>query len=145
MKKQLTNLLILSLSITILSSCMNNTVVDNSTKETTWVYVESSKIIKKDTTNYYLYGQMKSSLLEKINSKEDTDGIFQITKVRFINDDDLIEIYEDNDQLGSLYFRIQNINYLSIYKRDPIFSFEDKDLHETAKKVKLKSKDSIHD
>lgn len=145
MKKQLTNLLILSLSITIISSCMNNTVVDNSTKETTWVYVETSKIINKDTTNYYLYGKMKSSLLDKINSKEDTEGIFQINKVRFVNDDDLIEVYEDNDQLGSLFFRIQNINYLTVYKRDPIFSFEDKDLHKTAKKIKLKSKDSISD
>lgn len=143
MKNILIKSLILSISITIFSSCMNNTIVDNTTTEATWVYVETEKIVNKDTTNYYLYGQMKSSLLDKINSKEDTDGIFQINKVRFLNDDDLIEVYEDDDQLGRLFFRIQNINYLTVYKRDPIFSFEDKDLHKTAKKIKLKSKDSI--
>jgi hypothetical protein len=106
--------------------------------QTTWVYLESEKIMKSDTTNYYLYGKIRSSVLEKIHADEKINGLFQLKEIRFVNTDDLLEIYEDEDQIGRIFLNIQDIKYISVYKRDPIYSFEEKDLHESLKKMRSK-------
>ena len=135
MKNFISKSLFLFFSIYLFYSCDNHKSPKKVNKETTWVYLESEKILKKDTTNYYLYGKIRNTVLEKINNDEKTDGLFLLKKIRFVNNDDQIEIYEDSDQLGSIFLKIQSIKYLSVYKRDPIHSFEEKDLHETAKKI----------
>ena len=105
-----------------------------------WVYLEILNIMKGDSTNYYLYGKINNSILTKINKNEKSSGLFKFSEIRFINDDDLFEIYEDENDSGDLYFRIENIKKISVYKRDPIYTFKDNKLHKSTLKIKLNSK-----
>jgi len=101
-----------------------------------WVYVELITQSKKDTSDYFYYGQIKKSVLERINTDSSAEGLFVLSSVRFTNDDQELELYE-NDKVGStLMFRIQDIEEITFYKDDPVYLFEMDELHESAKKLR---------
>lgn len=99
-----------------------------------WVYVELVTESKTDTTEYFYFGQIRNSLVEAINLNENKKGLFTLSNIRYWNDNNLLELYEDDKMEGDLIFKIQDIEEVILYKDDPINLFELEELHESAKK-----------
>ncbi|APZ47223.1 hypothetical protein BW723_13435 [Polaribacter reichenbachii] len=97
-------------------------------KETSWVYIELETIMKKDTTLSYLYGKINKSILDNLETKNIND-IFKVSEIRYFNDNDKFQLYKDDDESGTLFFSVQSIKKISVYERDPIYSFDKEDLH----------------
>jgi hypothetical protein len=111
--------------------CISCEFSSNHSKE--WVYIEVETVVKKDTTYDFLYGQIYQSLIDKINNNENATGIFFITNTRFVNQDDLLQVYADGNDKGMLAFRIENIKSMVVYQKDPIHIYKEDQLHESAK------------
>ncbi len=109
-------------------------------KEKQWVYLELNTISKTDTTDYFYYGQMNKSIINKIDENENTNGLFILSNIRFSNDDKLLELYDNELVEGKLIFRIEDIEEITFYKDDPINLFELNELHESSKKIRNKSR-----
>ena len=101
-----------------------------------WVYIEIQKILVRDTSDYYYYGQIKESVLEKFNNNENVKGVFTLSNIRYWNDNDLFQIYENDERSDYKIFQLSDIQYISPYKVDPILLFEEEKLHESALKLK---------
>ena len=123
---------------TCLTSCnnLNNKTIEESQKE--WVYVELITISPRDTTDYFYFGQMKKSIINNINANEEKKGLFTLSNIRLWNDDDLLELYEDEKLKGTIIFKIQDIQEVTIYKDDPVNLFDLEKLHESALKYRNK-------
>tara|TARA_B110000091_G_C13525943_1_gene354331 strand:- start:137 stop:484 length:348 start_codon:yes stop_codon:yes gene_type:complete len=106
----------------------------NRKEKLTWVYVEVETIMKKDTTTGYLYGKIKKSVVDNLDITN-LNEIFKISEIRYFNDDDKFQLYTDKDELGVLFYKIKSIKKLSIYTRDPIYSFDKEELHESTLKI----------
>ncbi|MFK8059596.1 MAG: hypothetical protein AB8B78_05835 [Polaribacter sp.] len=133
MKNNINLILASLLTLFFLNSCgelLKNNSIKKSEVKTKWVYIEIESIIKKDTTAGYIYGKVDESVIENLENKE-LYSIFKVSDVRFFNDDDKFQLYEDEDESGILFYRIGSIKKLSVYKRDPIYSFETKQLHKS--------------
>ena len=101
-----------------------------------WVYIELVTMSKRDTTDYFYFGQVKKSIINQIDSNEEAKGLFTLSNIRLWNDDDLLELYEDEKLKGSIIFKIQDIQEVTLYKDDPINLFESEKLHKSAKEFK---------
>lgn len=60
--------------------------------------------------------------------------MFTLSNIRYWNDNNLLELYEDDKLEGDLIFKIQDIEEVILYKDDPINLFKLEELHESAKK-----------
>ena len=125
---------------TFLSSCGFNTQRTSDKKGKQWVYIELTTVTKSDTTNYYYYGQVKKALLHDIDSNPGLSGLFTLSNIRYWNDNDLLEVYEDEDLEGSIVFSIRDIKEIVLYKVDPVYTFEIDELHATCKAIRAKNK-----
>lgn len=140
MKKKYFIFLFSILALTLLISSCDIQEKTPEIKGKQWVYVELITQSKKDTSDYFYYGQVKKSVLEKINTDPTVEGLFVLSNVRFTNDDQELELYE-NDKVGStLMFRIQDIEEITFYKDDPVYLFELDELHESAQKLRNRTK-----
>jgi len=136
MKKTTVLILFLICSVLCTSCDVNKDASNDSNKQ--WVYVELVTESKKDTSEYFYYGQVRESLYNDIKRKPDMKGLFVLFNVRYVNNDDLLELYEDDKLSGDLVFRIQDIEELVFYKDDPIQLFEIEDLHSSALELRNK-------
>ncbi|MBJ2172919.1 hypothetical protein JBL43_01635 [Aureibaculum sp. A20] len=138
MNRKIIFLKIFALVITSFTSC---DIMEGNTKpkEKQWVYIELSTISKTDTTDYFLYGQINKSIINKINDNEGAKGLFVLSNARFTNDDELLELYEDRQLSGELVFKIQDIEEIKFYNDDPVKLFDINELHESAKKLRNKN------
>lgn len=102
-----------------------------------WVYVELQRTIAQDTSNYFYYGQVSERVIEKIENNPEAKGVFILSDIRFWNDDDLLELYEDTERFGFKAYRLQDIQHISSFKKDPVFIFKPEELHESAKRLRL--------
>lgn len=98
--------------------------------KTSWVYVELETIMKKDTTLNYLYGKMNTSILDNLENKN-KNTVFKISEIRYMNTEDKFQLYKDEDESGTLFFRVESIKKISLYERDPIYSFDKEELHQS--------------
>ena len=130
---------IISLSA-IITSCGFNTQRPSVEQGKQWVYIELTTVTKSDTTNYYYYGQIKKALIREIDSNAGLTGLFTLSNIRYWNDNDLLEVYEDKNLEGSIVFGIQNIKEIVLYKVDPIYTFEVDELHPSCKAIRVKNK-----
>ena len=108
----------------------------NTSGDKMWVYVKLKTELPRDTSDYYYYGQIKESLIHKIDIDEEINGLFILHNIRYWDDDDLLNIYENEDRHSFKIFKILDINYLTPLKKDPIMMFEMEELHEDAKKIR---------
>ena len=120
------------ISILLLYGCESNQEIQISSSENTWVFLELEKQMKNDTNDFYLYGEIKQTILNTINKNESSKGIFQLSNIRYINDQDLLQIYEDKSDKGIYLFRIEDIQTVRLLKADPILTFNDNELHEVS-------------
>ena len=80
-----------------------------------WVYIEIKKVLPRDTSDYFFYGKMNESLINRINDDKDVKGLFMLSDIRYWNDDDLLQIYEDDEDTGYKIFRLEDIQYINAY------------------------------
>ncbi|MEZ5024279.1 MAG: hypothetical protein R2728_13640 [Chitinophagales bacterium] len=103
-------------------------LVDNEKK--VWVYVEITVEQKRDTSDYYYYGQILENLFEEIQNERIENKYFELSNIRFWNDDDLLELLENDDRFDNKIFRMNDISYLTAYKKDPILIYDEEELAE---------------
>lgn len=106
-------------------------------EEKVWVYIEVQTKLVRDTSDYYYYGQINKSIVDKIDNDKDVGGMFKLSNIRYWTNDDLFKLYNDEEDYGYKIFRIQDIQYITFYKKDPIYLFELEDLHESTKKLRI--------
>jgi hypothetical protein len=87
----------------------------------TWVYVELEIVTRGDTSEYYYFGQISQRTLDKLALEENYNGFFVLENVRYFNDLDEIEDYEDSSDSGTLFFRTQDITKIEVLKTDPLY------------------------
>jgi len=66
--------------------------------------------------------------------------LFLLSKARFVNDDDFLELYKDDKYSGELVFKLQDVEEIRLYNDDPVQLFDINELHESAKKLRTKEK-----
>lgn len=126
-----TKIIFVFTTIYLLISC--GELIKKTTPEkvkTSWVYVELETIMKKDTTLNYLYGKMNTSILDNLENKN-KNTVFKISEIRYMNTEDKFQLYKDEDESGTLFFRVESIKKISLYERDPIYSFDKEELHQS--------------
>ena len=99
-----------------------------------WAYFEIQSIAKKDTTNSFVYGQVNKDIIDRIKGNSKTKGLFVVENARYINTDDLLQVYEDEVDKGVLVYRIEHIQSIELFKKDPILFFDKKRLHKSSLK-----------
>lgn len=127
----MTKKLLFLLTIVTCFSCFDTTT----NNQDVWVYVE---VLSEDNDGPYdvnMYGQIKNSIFERIQNDSDTKGIFLIKNIRYINEDDFLQTFEDDQFQGSSVYRIEKIITMDVLKSDPIFTFNKDKLHESCKKI----------
>jgi hypothetical protein len=129
MKNKTSIIFLFFLVFSLFNSCGELVKITAQKKQkSSWVYLELETILKKDTTISYLYGKVNTSILDKLEDKNKNE-IFKISEIRYFNDDDLFQLYKDDDESGILFYRVESIKKISVYERDPIYSFTKEDLH----------------
>jgi hypothetical protein len=88
--------------------------------EKTWVYIHLEIKTKIDTTNYYYYGKINQRILDKLTYSENYKSLFVLTDVRYYNDLDELQEYEDESDEGILFFRTEDIIKIDVLKDDPL-------------------------
>ena len=135
--KKLLPLLLITFTLCLIS-CNFNSDHKMKKQEKQWVYVEIVTESKTDTSDYFYYGQVNKSLIDDIDANKRQKGLFYLTNIRLWNEG-LLELYEDDELQGNLMFKIEDIEEITLYKDDPIFLFEVKQLHESALKFKKRN------
>jgi len=69
---------------------------------------------------YYYYGRITEELYTMILDGQKTEGFILLRDIRYWNDDDQIEAYEDEDDNGSIIFKIEHLVKLDRVKADPL-------------------------
>ena len=101
----------------ILISCENQ--LSETNEETLWVYIEVGIEGKKFTD--FLYGQILKKDINFLKVNSDSEKLFFIKNVRIIGDDDIVkDISLNSNETGSYFYRVKEIKYLEILKKDPI-------------------------
>ncbi|MFT7345215.1 MAG: hypothetical protein ACI9XP_001809 [Lentimonas sp.] len=108
-----------------------------------WVYLVAQTAMQTDTTEFFLYGQIKTAIAEDLMGNQKSSGVFHIEKLRYYNDDDLLEIYEDEKDEGLFIFRIQDVRRIELLKKDPVLSMDEEELSEKSLKYKKKELKNI--
>lgn len=126
--------LIVSIIILSLSSCSFNLKDTQTETKYKWIYLEAQTVMKNDTTPQYLYGKVKQDFLENLDRKS-KHAMFGLYDIRYVNPEGDFQIYKDGNEAGEIFFQVESIKKISVYERDPIYSFDKEDLHETALEV----------
>jgi len=118
------------------SGILKKTINDD---QTVWVYIELVVDMPNDTSSYYYYGQINESVFTQINNNPQSNGLFILSDIRFWNDDDLLEVYENEDYIGKRVFHIQDIRQIRAYKKDPIYVYKPEELHFSARSLRVEA------
>ncbi len=112
---------------------VNATAVNTNKQNKQWVYVKLISEMRKDTATYsYYYGCMNKNVVEQIK-KNDISGMFILSDMRFLNDSDKLELYENNLESGMCIFRVKDIVRLDLEKKDPVLTYKVEELTDSAK------------
>ena len=74
--------------------------------------------------DYYYFGLVSEDLYEKIKSHQVKDGLIFMESVRYWNNDDVIESYDDEIYSDELAFRIEHIVKFERVKKEPEIGFK---------------------
>ena len=115
-------------------------VSDGDGKDGQWVFIKIKTELRRDTPEYYYYGRINNRIIEKITAGEELKGLFVISDLRFINDSDKLELFEDNAVVGTKIFRAKDIVEIELQKVDPVYSYKPADLAPNALRLLKKHK-----
>jgi hypothetical protein len=102
-----------------LSSCVeSHSKILNYQKS--WIYIELEVKTKEDTNDYHYFGQVNQRFLDNLSYDDNYNRLFTLTNIRYLDDDDVLKLYEDNSDKGTIIFRTQDIVKIEILKIDPL-------------------------
>ena len=133
------NLLLLSYLIgllTFLTGCDSTQDEFPPKREKTWVFLELEKVMKNDTSDFYLYGEINQSILDNIANGVIDPAMFEFSTIRYIDEEDLLQLYEDETDRGIYFFRTEDIQTTRVLKADPVLTFPENELGERANEFK---------
>jgi hypothetical protein len=102
----------------ILLSC-NRAPNDILNIEKTWIYVEL-EVATEDTDYYYYFGQINQNILDKLAIDQNYKSLFVLSNVRYNDDYDKIQVYADESDNGTLFFRTEDIVKIEVLNNDPL-------------------------
>lgn len=105
-------------------------------QDKTWVFVQFN--VAREGGNikdYFYFGEMDTSLYNKITSNQIRRGFINLKNIRFWNTDDVIESTEDDLYANEMVFRIEDIKKIDLVKKEPPigYKYADSETNETAK------------
>jgi len=80
--------------------------------------------------------------MNRLNKGNET-GHFTLKDIRYLNNDDLLELYEDEFTTGDLIFRVQDIARIQLLKKDPIYYYDIKELSANALRLSKQKKEPV--
>ncbi len=115
MRKSLFILTILS----VLLSC-NSKNKKNSIEKKTWIYLEIDS--KRYSDSDAKYGEISLKDLNSIKENSKPEKLIMISNARYNDDSDgkVKDVSDIGNEKGTFFYRIKDISYLEILKRDPI-------------------------
>lgn len=126
-----------------LSSCVNlQSPKDKSEPGMQWVYISAEVITLNDSTHYFYYGQLEADKMNLLNEKN-PPLFLTLKNIRYWNNDDKLEIYEDSSWLGTKFFRTGDIVKIDLLKDDPVLTLDKDDLAENSLKFKEKLQSNL--
>lgn len=96
-----------------------STVKQSVDEDTIWIFAQINVPEPGTIDDYYYYGRVQRELYEQMIDGKVTTGFILFRDVRYWNNDDQIEKYEDNAETGDLTFRIEHIVRMNVNKGDP--------------------------
>lgn len=109
-------------------------------KDGIWVFIKIKENLRRDSGEYYYYGKINERIIQKVQVGDEVTGLFMLSDMRFINDSDKLELYEDNAMAGSRIFRARDIVDIELQKDDPVCTYKKEELAENALKLLKKKK-----
>ncbi len=87
---------------------------------TVWVFTQFNVPEENDSVDsYWYFGEISQALYERISSNEVHSGFVRLENVHYWGDDDTVYEYADDDEVGELVFRIQDIKKINLLKKAP--------------------------
>lgn len=120
-------ILILS-ALVFLSACnieskffSNNAIVEGNK---IWAFIQFHVPDKAGVLeDYYYFGLINENLYKKIKSHEVNEGLIFMEKVKYWNNDNVIETYSDDLYTDEMAFRIEHIVRFELVKKEPVDGF----------------------
>ncbi|WP_133406380.1 membrane lipoprotein lipid attachment site-containing protein [Parashewanella tropica] len=108
-----------------------------SASEKMWAYIEFSVPQTKGKNQpYFYYAEISKQAFQKISNNDTPTGFILLEKVKYWNNDDLIEAYKDKENTGDLAFRIEHIIRINPINFEPVVGQGYEQFEETAQEVK---------
>lgn len=104
----------------------------SNSKEKQWVSITLESVLHSDTSDYYYFGQVSKSLFDDLE-KNNLTGFFSLDNIRYVNDSNQLEVYEDSLFWGNRFFKKKDIERIERIKKDPVYTYNFEDLHLSAK------------
>jgi hypothetical protein len=128
----------------ILGSCQNTANKEISENEQQWVSVAVEVSLLTDTTDYYYYGQMDADKIQRMNERGSVPMFFTLKNIRYWNDSDKLEIYEDSSFLGKRMFLTKDLVKIDLMKDDPVLTYKKESLTDRALAFRSKQSKAKH-
>ena len=93
---------------------------ENLDAKTIWIFAQIN-VPQKDNKveDYYYYARVSESLFQRIKDNEIEKGYIFLEDIKYWGDNDLIYDYADNEDVGSMLFRIEDIRRIRLIKTEP--------------------------
>lgn len=88
-------------------------------QNTLWVYIEIQSNGNESDYRYFLFGEMKESLLNDISNNVIESGFFMLSSVKYYDNNNLVANYADDEYTGNMVFRIEDIQMIKKMKKAP--------------------------
>lgn len=90
-------------------------------KEKVWVFAEFALTREdEEIDSYYYYGKASKSLYDAIKANQIHSGFISLDDVRYWNQKDIIVEYADEENVGEIVFRIEDIARIILINTPPV-------------------------
>jgi hypothetical protein len=97
-----------------------------------WVYIDFEMPDKDSLVYSHRFGQIGREKYEMIQANEYLSGYITLRNMRYITLQDSLDIWEDENDTGTITFRSEYIQLIELIKGDPILTYPKEELTEKA-------------
>jgi hypothetical protein len=96
------------------------TIKQSIDEDTIWVFAQINIPVEDDKIeDYYYYGRIKNDIYDLMVDGQLKDGFILFRDIRYWNDDNKVEKFENEADAGDITFRIEHIVKIDLSKGDP--------------------------
>lgn len=106
----------------VLLGCNGDSKANNTQhKELVWVYAQFNVAEQSGgIDSFYYYGKVSKSLYSEIVNNTKEKGFVHLQNIKYWGNDDLIHALKDNENVGDMAFRIEDIVRIKQVNNEPI-------------------------